>query len=71
MIDLSKYKINQIRFEKWGFNSDCFTLYNEEKAFELGINGANNAINKLITYNYAINEIYDEDGNDIIATLIS
>ena len=30
MIDLSKYKINNIRFEKWGFPTDCFTKYHNE-----------------------------------------
>jgi len=69
MIDLSKYKINKIRFEKWGFQTESFTNYHKEKAYELGINGMNNSINKLKEYNYSINEINDCDGNDIIATL--
>jgi FkbM family methyltransferase len=69
MIDLSKYKINRIRFEKWGFKTECFTEYNKEKAHELGENGMTRAINKLIHYNYEINDIHDDDGNDIIATL--
>jgi FkbM family methyltransferase len=69
MIDLTKYKIKQIRFEKWGFDIKCFTRYNNDLHNELGINGMNIAINKLINYNYNINDIYDDDGNDIIATL--
>jgi FkbM family methyltransferase len=69
MIDLSKYKINRIRFEKWGFNTECFTDYNKDKADELGVNGMNNAVNKLKEYNYVINDIHDKDGSDIIATL--
>ena len=69
MINLSKYKINKIRFEKWGFKTECFTDYNKEKANELGINGMNNSINKLKEHNYLINEISDPDGNDIIASL--
>lgn len=69
MIDLSKYKINRIRFEKWGFKTECFTDYNKQKAHELGVNGMNNAINKLKEYNYVVNDINDKDGNDIIATL--
>jgi FkbM family methyltransferase len=69
MIDLSKYKINKIRFEKWGFKPECFTDYNKDKANELGINGMNNAINKLKEHNYIINDIHDKDGNDIIAIL--
>ena len=69
MIDLSKYKINRIRFEKWGFNTECFTDYHKDKADELGVNGMNNAINKLKEYNYVLNDINDKDGNDSIATL--
>ena len=29
----------------------------------------NNTINKLNKYGYVLNDIHDEDGNDIIATL--
>lgn len=32
MIDLSKYTINRIRFEKWGFKTECFTDYHNEKS---------------------------------------
>jgi len=69
MIDLSKYKINQIRFEKWGFDIKCFTDHHKELANELGINGVNIALDKLRKHNYKISEISDEDGNDILATL--
>jgi len=69
MIDLSKYTIKQIRFEKWGFKSDCFTNFNKDLSNELGENGMINTINKLTSYNYYINDISDKDGNDIIATL--
>jgi FkbM family methyltransferase len=69
MIDLSKYKINKIRFEKWGFDRECFTEYHNQKANELGKNGMNNAITKLKQNNYIISDIIDTDGNDIIATL--
>lgn len=72
MIDLSKYKIKNIRFEKWTFNTDCFTRYNKDKANELGINGMNLAIEKLIAYNYKLQEIYDyydNDSYDILAVL--
>jgi len=71
LIDLSKYKINKIRFEKWGFNVECFTDYHKKKAYDLGINGMNNAINKLKSYNYIITDISDNDGNDILAILSS
>lgn len=70
MLDLSKYKINNIRFETWGFPIDCFTKYHNELSNELGINGMNNSINKLKQYNYTLNYINDEDGNDIIASLV-
>jgi len=69
MIDLSKYKINQIRFEKWGFDIKCFTDYHNELANELGVNGLNIALDKLRNHNYIISEIRDEDGDDILATL--
>lgn len=68
MIDLYKYKIHKIRFEKWSFESDCFTDYHK-KSDDLGINGLNNSINKLIKHNYKITDINDIDGNDILATL--
>lgn len=69
MIDLSKYKINTIRFEKWGFKPERFTNYHNEKADDLGENGMNNAINKLIKHNYTIKDINDVGDDDIIATL--
>jgi len=69
MIDLSKLKINTIRFEKWGFKSDCFTRYHEEKANELGENGMKLCIDKLIKYNYKVTRIIDKMGNDYIAKL--
>ena len=70
MIDLSKYKINKIRFEKWGFESERFTNHNKELSNELGQNGMINAINKLISYKYILNDICDSDVNDFIATLL-
>jgi len=70
MIDLSKYIIKKIRFEKWGFSVDRFTRYNDELSDELGINGMNNSIDKLKQYNYTLTDINDQDGNDIIASLI-
>lgn len=69
MIDFSKFKINTVRFEKWGFKTECFTKFHSQKANELGENGMKNAINKLIENNYKIYEISDHDGNDIIAIL--
>ena len=69
MLDLSKYRINAIVFEKWNFKTECFTDYNNEKANELGINGMNNAMNKLKTHHYSINDFQLTNGADIIATL--
>lgn len=69
MIDFSKYKIKNIRFEKWGFSSECFTNYNSEKANDLGENGMKFAIKKLLENNYKLYEINDSDGNDILAIL--
>ena len=69
MIDLSKYKIKKIRFETWGFKSECFTEFNREIAHELGVNGINNTIEKLKRYNYTLIEVRDSDGHDYIATL--
>lgn len=69
MIDLSKYKINKIRFEKWTFEPERFTNYNKGKENDLGINGMNNTIDKLQKHNYTLRDVLDEDGNDIIATL--
>ena len=69
MLNLSKYKINTIVFEKWNFKQECFTEYNKEKAHQLGLNGMNNAINKLKIYNYTINDFKLTNGNDFVATL--
>jgi hypothetical protein len=70
MIDFSKYTINTLRFESWGFKTSCFTAYNPELADTLGENGLINSIKKLKGHNYTIKNISDTDGNDIIATLI-
>ena len=69
MIDLSKYKIKMIRFEKWLFDSKNFTRYHNDLSNELGKNGFDIIINKLVNHNYIINNIKDNDGDDIIATL--
>lgn len=67
MIDLSKYTIDTIRFEKWIFETECFTRYNSERADTLGINGMNHALLKLTEHKYTLYHIADSDGNDIIA----
>ena len=69
MIDLSKYTIKQIRFEKWGFNQEAFTEYNGDRAKDLGKNGMDQVKEKLAAYKYTLRDISDADGDDIIATL--
>jgi FkbM family methyltransferase len=69
MIDLSKYKIKQIRFEKWNFDTECFTDYNKDLSNELGKNGVNIALDKLKKHNYKLLNITDIDGDDILAIL--
>ena len=70
MIDLSKYKIKTIRFEKWGFKTDKFTRHNKEISDELGEVGMKNCIDKLTKHNYKITDIKDTMGNDYLANLI-
>jgi len=69
MIDLSKYRIRCIRFEKWTFTSDKFTRYHSDKANELGLNGLTVVVDKLKSHNYSMSEIADSDGHDILAVL--
>ena len=69
MIDFSKYSIQTLRFEKWGFKKENFTAYNKDLADTLGEDGMKLSIDKLKKYNYTINEVSDKDGNDIVATL--
>jgi len=69
MIDLSKYKIKQIRFEKWNFDTECVTEYNKDLSNELGKNGVNIALDKLKKHNYKLLNITDIDGDDILAIL--
>jgi FkbM family methyltransferase len=68
MIDFNNIDIKQIRYEKWGFNTECFTRYNNEKAMELGCQGMKDVENKLKSLGYILQDISDSDGNDIIAT---
>ncbi len=65
MIDFQKINIKYIRFEKWGFDPNCFTRYNENPE-RFGKNGMEAAKLKLISNGYTLYDISDEDGNDII-----
>ena len=75
MIDLKKYKIHRIRFEKWEFNSEQFSKFNsniegKNLAKKLGNAGLQDAINKLIENNYVLIDVQDLDGNDKLAILL-
>lgn len=70
MIDLNRYNIKRIRYEKWGFSTECFTKYHNDsdnlKYF--GVEGMKLVEKKLHDNNYVLRDINDYDGNDIIAT---
>ncbi len=69
ILDLSKYIIKTIRFEKWFFDSDSFSTHQPDKSNVLGKNGMLKCIEKLESHNYKITEVNDDDGNDYIAKL--
>jgi len=69
MIDLDKYKIKKIRYEKWNFDSSKFKKYHSDISDRLGKNGMENVKNKLQKYNYTLYNIRDQYGNDILAIL--
>jgi FkbM family methyltransferase len=71
MINFDKYNIECIRYEKWGFDEECFTKHidsNKSNPQELGKAGMEIVKQKLLKYNYTSRDIKDRDGNDIIAT---
>jgi len=65
-INLNNIYISIIRYEKWFFTEDCFSLYNESKE-KYGVNGMMYVKNKLEQHNYILYDIKDRDGDDIIA----
>jgi len=67
MLDLNKYNIKNIRYEKWTFPEDRFTKYHNEKKEQLGINGMKIVEEKLKKNGYTLRDIKDRSGNDIIA----
>ena len=69
MIDFAKYTIKQIRFEKWGFETEAFTAHHAAIADRLGKNGMKRTMDKLVSNGYVLKDISDSDGNDIVATL--
>jgi FkbM family methyltransferase len=68
MIDLEKYKIRKIRYERWEFDPSCFKRHNEHHEM-FGSNGMKTIEDKLISHGYKLTPVNDEDGNDYIATL--
>ena len=66
-IDLEKYHIRAIRYEKWNFDPECFTKYHSEHCHKYGKNGMKLVQDKLDSHHYKLIEISDQDGNDIIA----
>tara|TARA_B110000483_G_C18198828_1_gene544279 strand:+ start:533 stop:1183 length:651 start_codon:yes stop_codon:yes gene_type:complete len=69
MIDFNKINIQQIRFEKWQFDSSYFTKYFGNDT-EFGNKGMLIVKEKLKKNNYMIESIKDAAGNDYIATKI-
>ena len=67
MIDFDKINIKKLRYEKWGFDTSCFTKYHSDKYEQLGKNGLKIIENKLVNNGYILNDINDSDGNDILA----
>lgn len=62
MIDFEKYKINQLRFEIFDFDSDkCYSKYSKEKRENLGKEGLKNTIKKLESLGYIISDITPSD----------
>jgi FkbM family methyltransferase len=71
MIDMDRYNIRQIRYEKWGFKPEVFNEHNSEREHidtnKLGANGMQLVKEKLEKYGYTLRDINDRDGNDILA----
>jgi FkbM family methyltransferase len=57
MLDLAKYSIRKIMFEKWTFQPEEFTKFNSEIADRLGTNGIKMALDKLVNHGYRISDI--------------
>ena len=52
-LDLDKYNIKNIRYEKWGFPTESFTKYNTgDNLNNYGIEGTKLVEQKLLKYNY-------------------
>lgn len=66
-INLNNIYISIIRYEKWPFTEDCFSLYNNDSKEKYGVNGMIYVKNKLEEHNYILYDIKDIDGDDIIA----
>ena len=70
MIDLNKYNIKEIRFEKWTFPADNYTRYHNEDKEKFGMNGMNFVVEKFKNNGYVLKAKSDKTGNDIVAVKI-
>tara|TARA_B100000508_G_C11459564_1_gene278498 strand:- start:1611 stop:2285 length:675 start_codon:yes stop_codon:yes gene_type:complete len=68
MIDLNKYKINVVRYERWAFEPTCYTKHHNDIIDNVGKNGMKNSMDKFIKHNYTMS--ISEDKRDHVATLI-
>jgi FkbM family methyltransferase len=64
-IDFNKFNIKTLRYEKWDFDTECFSKYHNENKEKYGINGMRKIKEKLTNYN--LSDIKDKDGRDILA----
>ncbi len=67
MLDLNKYNIKYIRYEKWAFPECKFEKYHNENKEKLGINGMRIVEEKLKKNGYKLKDIRDRAGDDILA----
>jgi hypothetical protein len=69
MIDFTKYRIHALRYEKWGFEAKEFTKFSGDKSAQMGVAGMDYVRERLTELGYALNDVQDEDGNDVLAVL--
>ena len=67
MLDLNKYNIKYIRYERWLFPEWQFEKYHNENKEKLGINGMRIVEEKLKKNGYTLKDIKDRAGDDILA----
>lgn len=69
MIDFAKYRIHALRYEKWGFAAKEFTKFSGNKSEQMGVAGMDYVRERLTELGYALTDVCDEDGNDVLAVL--